>query len=84
MRARGVVVAEQHYNAGEIYEIGHTVRFGCATAISLRPAPVAGQHSVKILRELGRSDAEIERSIAGKVVNAVGRAAPAKTGEKHP
>ncbi len=83
LRARGVVVAEQHYDAGEIYEIGHTVRFGSANTLNLRPAPVTGQHSVEILRELGRGEAEIERLIASKVVNAAGRAASAKTGEEH-
>jgi crotonobetainyl-CoA:carnitine CoA-transferase CaiB-like acyl-CoA transferase len=83
MRTRAVVVAEQHYEAGEVFEVGHTVRFGSANAISLRPAPVAGQDSVEILHELGRSEAEIERLIARKVVNAAGRAASAKTGEQH-
>jgi len=78
MRARGVVVAEQHYDAGEIYEVGHTVRFGSANAMNLRPAPVTGQHSVDILRELGRDDAEIERLITGKVVNAAARPASTK------
>jgi crotonobetainyl-CoA:carnitine CoA-transferase CaiB-like acyl-CoA transferase len=83
MRARGVVVAEQHYAAGEVFEVGHTVRFGSANAISLRPAPVAGQHSIEILRELGRSETEIERLITNKVVNAVGGPASARTEEKH-
>jgi crotonobetainyl-CoA:carnitine CoA-transferase CaiB-like acyl-CoA transferase len=83
LRTRGVVVAEQHYDAGEVFEVGHTVRFGSANAISLRPVPVTGQHSVEILRELGRGEAEIDRLIMGKVVNAVGRAASTKTAEKH-
>src|ERR1700687_2453859 len=83
MRARGVVVAEQHYDAGEIYEVGHTVRFGSTNALNLRPAPVTGQHSVEILRELGRSEAEIEQLITRKVVNSAGRAASTKTGEQH-
>ncbi len=83
LRARGVVVVEQHYDAGEIYEVGHTVRFGSANTINLRPAPVTGQHSVEILRELGRDEAEIDRLISGKVVNAGGRAGSAKTGEQH-
>ena len=83
LRERGVVVAEQHYDAGEVFEVGHMVRFGSANAISQRPVPVTGRHSVEILRELGRSEVEIERLIASKVVNAVSHAASAKTGEKH-
>jgi len=35
------------------------------------------------LRELGRDEAEIDRLISGKVVNAGGRAGSAKTGEQH-
>jgi crotonobetainyl-CoA:carnitine CoA-transferase CaiB-like acyl-CoA transferase len=86
MRSRGVIVTEQHYEAGEVREVGHTLRFGNATAMHLRPAPVTGQHTVAILRELGRTDTEIEALIAGKIVNALGRlserAVPAH--EKHP
>jgi crotonobetainyl-CoA:carnitine CoA-transferase CaiB-like acyl-CoA transferase len=70
MLSRGVIVAENHYEAGAIAEVGHTVRFGNANTWNLRPAPVTGQHSIAILREIGRSDAEIAKLIAGKVVNA--------------
>ncbi len=70
LRSREVIVAEQHRDAGEIFEVGHTIRFGNAKSWNLRPAPVTGQDSVEILRELGRSEAEIRRLIAGKVVNA--------------
>jgi crotonobetainyl-CoA:carnitine CoA-transferase CaiB-like acyl-CoA transferase len=70
MRARGVIVTENHYDAGEVSEVGHTVRFGNANTWNLRPAPVTGQHSIAILREIGRSDAEIAGLIEGKIVNA--------------
>ena len=32
--------------------------------------PITGQHSIEILRELGRSESEIKKLIDGKVVNA--------------
>jgi crotonobetainyl-CoA:carnitine CoA-transferase CaiB-like acyl-CoA transferase len=78
MRSRGVIVTEDHFDAGEVAEVGHTVRFGNASRWNLRPAPVTGQHSIAILRELGRNDAEIARLIERKVVNAVKGSAPAE------
>ncbi|MGA2410933.1 MAG: CoA transferase, partial [Candidatus Binataceae bacterium] len=73
LHAHGIIVEEEHPAAGAIYEVGHTLRFANANTIHRRPAPLAGQHSVAILRELGRSDSEIERLIAAKIVNAAGR-----------
>ncbi|MBV8361964.1 MAG: CoA transferase [Deltaproteobacteria bacterium] len=70
LRSRGVIVAEQHHDAGEIFEVGHTIRFGHANSWNLQPAPVTGQHSIRILRELGSSEAEITKLIDSKVVNA--------------
>jgi crotonobetainyl-CoA:carnitine CoA-transferase CaiB-like acyl-CoA transferase len=70
LRSRGVIVAEQHRAAGEIFEVGHTIRFGHANSSNLRPAPITGQHSLEILRELGRSEVEIKHLIESKVVNA--------------
>jgi crotonobetainyl-CoA:carnitine CoA-transferase CaiB-like acyl-CoA transferase len=70
LRSRGVIVAEQHHDAGEIFEVGHTIRFGNANSWNLRPAPITGQHSIEILRELSISEAEIKKLIDSKVVNA--------------
>lgn len=71
MISRGVIVTENHYDAGEVTEVGHTVRFGNANTWNLRAAPVTGQHSIAILREIGRNDAAIAKLIEGKIVNAV-------------
>jgi crotonobetainyl-CoA:carnitine CoA-transferase CaiB-like acyl-CoA transferase len=71
LRSRGVIVTEDHFDAGEVAEVGHTVRFSNASRWNLRPAPVTGQHSVTVLRELGRSEAEIARLIESKIVNVV-------------
>jgi formyl-CoA transferase len=80
MLSRGVIVREQHSAAGEIFEVGHTLRFGNANSHNVRPAPLTGQHSVEILRELGRSEADINALLANKVVNSP--ATPA-SGELH-
>jgi crotonobetainyl-CoA:carnitine CoA-transferase CaiB-like acyl-CoA transferase len=69
MLSRGVIVHEEHYDAGEIFEVGHALRFAKANSSQLRPAPVTGQHSVEILRELGRSEDEINALIRAKIVN---------------
>ncbi len=83
MRSRGVIVAEDHAEAGEVYEVGHTVRFGSGNTLNLRPAPALGQHTLQILRELGRSDREIDELIESKVVNAAGARGSSKAAEKH-
>jgi len=84
MLSRGVIVREEHYEAGEIFEVGHTLRFGQANSWNLRPAPVTGQHSIKILRELGRSEDEINALLANKVVNAPPRPASVEAPRPHP
>jgi crotonobetainyl-CoA:carnitine CoA-transferase CaiB-like acyl-CoA transferase len=83
MLSRGVIVAEDHAEAGEVYEVGHTVRFGSGNTLNLRPAPALGQHTLQILRELGRSDREIDELIESKVVNAAGARGSSKALEKH-
>jgi crotonobetainyl-CoA:carnitine CoA-transferase CaiB-like acyl-CoA transferase len=69
LRSRGVIVAEQHHEAGEVFEVGHTIRFGSANSWNLRAAPVTGQHTIEILHELGLSDPEIKTLIETKIVN---------------
>jgi crotonobetainyl-CoA:carnitine CoA-transferase CaiB-like acyl-CoA transferase len=78
MRSRAVIVREQHYEADEVFEVGHTLRFGSAASINLRPAPATGQHSVEILRQLGKSDEEIEALLENRIVNAPNREPAAK------
>jgi crotonobetainyl-CoA:carnitine CoA-transferase CaiB-like acyl-CoA transferase len=70
LRSRRVIVVEHHRQAGEIFEVGHTIRFGRANSWNPRPAPVTGQHSIEILRELGQTESEIKSLIERKIVNA--------------
>jgi len=72
LRAHGIILQEDHPEAGSISEVGHTLRFSSAAAVQRRPAPLIGQHSLAILRELGRSNDEIERLIETRVVNVAG------------
>jgi crotonobetainyl-CoA:carnitine CoA-transferase CaiB-like acyl-CoA transferase len=82
LRMHGIIVNEVHPEAGPIFEVGHTLRFSNASSVHQRPAPLVGQHSIAILRELGRSDDEIERLIATHVINAARR--PAGETAAHP
>jgi crotonobetainyl-CoA:carnitine CoA-transferase CaiB-like acyl-CoA transferase len=68
LTSRGVIVTEEHFDAGEVTEVGHAVRFSKGQRWNLRAAPVTGQHSVAILRELGRGEAEIADLVERKIV----------------
>jgi crotonobetainyl-CoA:carnitine CoA-transferase CaiB-like acyl-CoA transferase len=72
LRAHSIILQENHPVAGSVFEVGHTIRFSTAASGHRRPAPLIGQHSVAILRELGRSDEEIERLIETHAVNVAG------------
>jgi crotonobetainyl-CoA:carnitine CoA-transferase CaiB-like acyl-CoA transferase len=83
LRAHGIIIEEEHPTARLIFEVGHTLRFSTAATVHRRPAPLIGQHSVAILRELGRSDEEIEQLIATRVVNAAGRSSADSAAHAH-
>lgn len=78
LRSLNVAVAEHHPEGGNVLEVGHTIRFGNANAIHLNPVPLIGQNSIEILRELGKSDAEIQSLIDGKVIRDAGQEVPAR------
>ena len=82
LREHGVILTETHPEAGEMAEVAHTIRFGTSTRHHTRPAPILGQDTVRILQELGKSEAEIDALVAAKVTMAAGRqpaAAAART-----
>jgi crotonobetainyl-CoA:carnitine CoA-transferase CaiB-like acyl-CoA transferase len=78
-----VVVSEPWYrDAGFMTDVEHPT-FGThrrltplvslsLTPGSARPAPVVGQHTEAVLRELGYGDAEIERLVAARIVKRAG------------
>ncbi len=78
LRSLNVAVAEHHPEGGNVLEVGHTIRFGNANAIHLNPVPLIGQNSIAILRELGKSEAEIGSLIEGKIIKDAGQELPSQ------
>jgi crotonobetainyl-CoA:carnitine CoA-transferase CaiB-like acyl-CoA transferase len=68
LRQLGVIVVEQQPDFGAIWEPGHGIRFSESAQQHNRPAPGIGQHSRKILAELGLSDDEAAALISSGVV----------------
>jgi len=69
--ARGMVTTGEHPRLGTVKTIGFPVRFSETPAAITRAAPVYGQHTREVLREIGYAPAEIDALAAdGAVVAA--------------
>ncbi len=68
--ARGMVVEQDHPQAGETRALGCPLHFSATPTRIDRPAPMLGEHTREVLREYGYTKAEIERLIATCVVAA--------------
>ncbi len=64
----GTFVEYDHPTEGHVKTPGFPIRFARTPATVARGAPLAGQHTREVLRELGRSDADIEALIARGVL----------------
>lgn len=68
--ARGIITELDQPGVGRIRQPKPAAQFAVNRSAIKGPAPRIGEHSREVLRELGYSDAEIERMIAEKAVRA--------------
>jgi formyl-CoA transferase len=62
-RARDLVIRIDHPVAGEVDALGLPIKFSNGNGVTRRGAPLYGQHTVEVMRELGYAQADIERLV---------------------
>lgn len=69
VKARDMIVRVDHPVAGSIEALGCPIKFGNGDGLTTRGAPLYGQHTAEVMRELGYAEAEIGRLAADRVVH---------------
>ena len=60
VKARDMVIEVDHPKAGRVKALGHPVKFSETRAEFKRPAPLLGEHTREVLKDLGYDDARID------------------------
>ncbi len=68
IKARGMIVTQEHPTAGKVKGIGLPIRFSASPLAHPSHAPLTGEHSIEILQEAGYPDDEIKELIRRGVV----------------
>jgi crotonobetainyl-CoA:carnitine CoA-transferase CaiB-like acyl-CoA transferase len=68
MRAKGLVVQQQHPKLGRFDHFGSTIFFSETPGRIWGPPPIVGEHTREIMREHGYDTAEIEKLLGGDAV----------------
>jgi crotonobetainyl-CoA:carnitine CoA-transferase CaiB-like acyl-CoA transferase len=68
MLANDLIAKHQHAGWGPVRQSGVLAKFERTPSIAWRAAPLLGQHSREVLREVGCVDAPIDALIAGGVI----------------
>ena len=66
--ARNMIVETQHPVAGRVKSIGVPIKFSATPGLVSRAAPVLGQHTREVLRELRFSETDIESLAASGAI----------------
>ncbi|MEJ8846096.1 CoA transferase [Variovorax rhizosphaerae] len=68
-RARDMVIRVDHPVAGEIDALGLPIKFSNGNGVTRRGAPLYGQHTAEVMRELGYAASDIDRLADAGVVH---------------
>jgi formyl-CoA transferase len=67
--ARDMVITVEHPVAGQVQALGCPVKFSHGDGVSSRGAPLFGEHTEEVMRELGYAQSDIDRLARERVVH---------------